>query len=179
MKRLIQVAIALLGCLLLVQAAVLPDKAKPKFPDSSILCNVKIGDQIAKVKKTYGTNYHLFKAEWPGDFSAIIYNDPKAQAQLKVVYGKSVVGITLKVGRIKGNYKAAKSFASLGDYYGLTLGSDLKKFKSVYKQEPTSYRGGKEHMGMVYPSFPDNSWYVVYYYKNKKLVEVTSTLSYG
>lgn len=123
-------------------------KSKLKFPVSTILCGIMSQDRFSKVKKLYGLNAKPVNMSVSAEAETytLIYNDPKFDAHILIDSGEGISvskvglsfdgkiygGVALMTGRIKGKHFASKSFARMGNYYGITLGDSLEKIKHYY-----------------------------------------------
>jgi len=116
--------------------------AAKKYTDKSSLCRIKIGDTFTSVIRQYGKTYKFTTLREMENIHALIYNDPKTDAQLIITCGvypfrgiakAKVDGIHLKQGRYRGKrHFANKTFAKTGTAEDITLGATKRQIRKKY-----------------------------------------------
>lgn len=146
-----------------------------RFPDSTFLCGVRVGDTLANVKARLGGRYKV--SRWlPGtqfEYKYISYADPASKAVLELSFtdpdvklSSEVICMWLTTEGYEGTPRADVPFAALGTARGITLGSTKAQVEAAYAAERD-----KEHLVKYYVHPGCNSAWPLYfefhYYKGR------------
>jgi len=163
------IAVMLMACGVCFAAKLYTGKAS--------LCGIRINDTFTSVFQRYGRAYQNTTISEMENTHALIYNDPKIDAQIIITCGAhpfpgiakaKVDGIFLKRGRYMGKkYLANTSFAKMGTAEGIALGATKREILQKYP-DARFFMEGRNERGSTYLGNDKNGYAIDYEFTLRK-----------